>query len=256
MIGIVDARRQLGSILAAAPVARVVDATGVEHVEYRDPSGSTLFGHIAGGELVCLTPFFRAPTPSMWRVDTSSVCVDADCVHCSGIDVDIYAGDDTEGAFTTRTTLQLVRGAAFAADRMRTIVDRAVVAFARRVDTFADADAFHADSKTAAVLAVPSFLPTGLFGPAGDVGARAMCTFVGTVRDRDASPQHHRRAFRAHRGRRADRAHRRGGGCAGGASAVAGEGGQDRGRAVRDGLTSSEIPRSRRRSGTARVRRR
>jgi hypothetical protein len=182
MIGIVDARRQLGSILAAAPVARVVDATGVEHVEYRDPSGSTLFGHIAGGELVCLTPFFRAPTPSMWRVDTSSVCVDADCVHCSGIDVDIYAGDDTEGAFTTRTTLQLVRGAAFAADRMRTIVDRAVVAFARRVDTFADADAFHADSKTAAVLAVPSFLPTGLFGPAGDVGARAMCTFVGTVR--------------------------------------------------------------------------
>ena len=54
---------------------------------WRDPSGASLYVHRdrAGSQVECLTPFFAAEKPTLWRVKSSGGLVDTECVHCSGV---------------------------------------------------------------------------------------------------------------------------------------------------------------------------
>lgn len=186
-LGLFDPELTLDAVLAGTPVDVVTDASGAVHSRFVDASGAAVIAHATrGGDVVCVTPFFHARSPALWRIRAGAVCVDASCVHCTGVDVDIYDAEHPmaalDDAFVSRATLQLVHGRAFAEDATGRIVDRAVVAFAHQVRTFTDVDAFHAAGGVDGLrYAVPSFMPFGMFGPADDVGQRATAQLVGRV---------------------------------------------------------------------------
>lgn len=207
VLGLFDPRSELDGVFnRVAPVDVFVDGTGAEHSRFVDASGAALVAHAnADGLIACVTPFFVAPEPALWTIRHSATCIDAECVHCSGADVDIYdarhahadqAGDD----FVTRATVQLTLGAARrpgvgpAAPMEGEVGERAVVAFAHDVTVFDDAAAFHAaqDEGAGAAagagagerlrFAAHSFLPMGMFSAHDDdVTARAQVRFSGTV---------------------------------------------------------------------------
>ena len=181
VLGFLDARRDLDAFFAL-PAERYVDASGALHALHADASGAAVVAHVVDGTLVCVTPLFRPRTPNRWTLRRSCACIDATCAHCSGVDVDVYGvapGDPEQ--FDTRCTLQLACGRAFAERGIGAVDVHAVVAFAHELRAFRDeadlARAQHGKLR----LAVPSFLPTGMFGPADDVGARAQAQIVGRV---------------------------------------------------------------------------
>lgn len=184
-LGFHDPRVELDRVFARAPDEVHVDGTGAEHAIYRDASGVTLHAHVEDGSIVCVTPSFSAREPSRWRVRRGPACIDASCVHCSGVDVDVYdlaePSADAEH-YLTRATLQLASGAARlpGAPLDGEIVDSAVVAFAHDLTVYVDEAAFDG-AATGMRLAVPSFMPYGMFGPVDDVTARATAQFVGRV---------------------------------------------------------------------------
>ncbi len=192
VLGLFDPKRELPDVLTGEPDDVYVDGTGVEHSRFVDASGATLVAHIAEREIVCVTPFFTAGLEaSLWTVRHDGACIDETCVHCSGIDVDIF---DPRGErpldverFATRATLQLTLGAARhpRAPLDGEVATRPVVAFAHELSVFANADEYLASQGDERQLkfAANTFFPTGMFPGAakGDVSSRAQAMFTGTV---------------------------------------------------------------------------
>ena len=181
-LGLFDPERELERVFARDPVEIVRDASGAEHLRFVDASGATVVAHVVDGDIACATPFFASPDPCMWHVRAGAICVDRDCIHCSGVDVDLFEAADAPD-FVTRSTVQLLHGRAFAEDAMGVVVPRAVVAFAHELVAFADEAAYPRGAVDAKLrFAVPSFMPSGMFGDVDDVSHRATAQLVGRVR--------------------------------------------------------------------------
>jgi hypothetical protein len=165
------------AVLAMLPLARPID-DGPSSL-FVHASGGALAFHIDGG-LACVTPFFVAEGATPWHVSAAVPVLDADCVHCSGADCDLA---DASGEMLTRATIQWL---AFEQSRALFAEGRAfaleVVAFAHGASFCAPADF---EAVRAEVLSLPiaqtAFLPTGMFGPASPVSARATSIFSGEV---------------------------------------------------------------------------
>lgn len=180
----------------AAPPTDLGDAAE-RYLWFRDASGGALAVCLdADGMIACITPFFAAPDGgTRWRVRTSAPHVDRGCLHCSGADCDVL--DAATGAMCTRTTVQLLFFEPYQRwlEQERTF-DMAVVGFASSLALCATPEdleraqaARFGDVEPNAPrspgnpfrLADEALLPHGMFGPEGDVGARAAAILTGRV---------------------------------------------------------------------------
>lgn len=93
------------AVMEASSRSRLVGKSegNVEHYLWEDASGARVVYHAKGGDLLCLSPGFRASTPTVWAVRSSGPVVDGDCLYCSGADCDILDG---RGELVTRATVQ------------------------------------------------------------------------------------------------------------------------------------------------------
>jgi hypothetical protein len=171
--------------IAAADLPRLVDqaiavATDLHHVVWRDSSGATFYVHLDGDEVLCLTPFFAASAPALWRVRTHAPIFDAECIHCGGADCDVLAAD---GSMVTRATVQWTEfREAIEWLRVERTFDLAVVVFAHQA-TFADSPGELAAHRRSALgdlhLAETAFVPVGMLGPSDQVRRRASAIVTG-----------------------------------------------------------------------------
>jgi hypothetical protein len=126
-----------------------------EHLALDDRSGARLVVHLVKNELVCLTPSFVSPSPTVWSVKPTAHA-DPECPYCSGVDVDIH---DADGNMITRATIQLERG-----EEEPLSETIAVVCFAHELRAFPSEEAFHAAPRELRI-ASQAFMPTGMFAP-------------------------------------------------------------------------------------------
>jgi len=171
------------------------------HPRWTDSSGASLAFHVNDdGEIMCMTPFFEAPSPGCWRLRTTAPADDPDCPHCGGADCDVLAPDPSEG-LVTRAAIQWLHF-----QRYRDWLSKPhqfaceVVAFADRAAFCPTSEAFRAKCKEClpGIFAggdpgaddVPrvcgldevSFIPTGMFEKEHAFGARATALFAGRVK--------------------------------------------------------------------------
>lgn len=173
------------------------DGAGSTHLRWKDASGASVAFHVVDRSLACVTPFFEpAGGLTAWRARTTAPTPDPECVHCSGADCDLLAGD---GALATRSAVQWLHFLPYREwlQAPRTF-DLEVAGFARAAAFFATPEAFRdgqadywarpdgsqptmPDGKPMR-LAETSFLPQGLFAPGlGSMAERAQVTFSGRV---------------------------------------------------------------------------
>lgn len=169
------------------PLAADDSSAATRHRLWRDPSGAAMAFHLsAEGGLDCVTPFFFARDPAAWRVQTSGPADDSECAHCGGADCDLL---DEKGEMFTRASVQWLR---YQPDRskMPMVANLDVVTFAHALSFFADQAAFEAGQEAIwpakpgekpTRMAAESFFPTGMFGPVGNMGQRAVALFCGKV---------------------------------------------------------------------------
>jgi hypothetical protein len=184
---VVDEASWKQMIKELSPLAADDSAGTTQHRLWRDPSGAAMAFHLsADGGLDCVTPFFFAKDPALWRVQTSGPADDSECAHCGGADCDLL---DDQGEMLTRASVQWQR---FQPDRakMPFTTDLEVVTFAHALSFFADEKAFEAGQEAIwpakpgekpTRMAAESFFPTGMFGPAGNMGERAVALFCGKL---------------------------------------------------------------------------
>jgi hypothetical protein len=159
------------------PLARDDSPSGAttRHRLWRDPSGAALAFHLGEDDAIeCVTPFFFAPEPASWRVETSGPADDESCPHCGGADCNLLGAD---GQMVTRAAVQWLR---YMPDRSRMpcTIDLDVVTFAHALSFFPDQKSFEAGQEAIwptkpgekpMRMADESFFPTGMFGPNGRI---------------------------------------------------------------------------------------
>ncbi|WP_437526537.1 hypothetical protein WME79_41160 [Sorangium sp. So ce726] len=192
-----DLRRTVGAALERAAPPPDLGASAAHYLWFRDASGAALAVRLdAGKEIECITPFFAAPDGgTRWRVHTSAPHLDRECLHCSGADCDVL--DPSSGEMYTRTALQFLffepYQAWLADERTFEVV---VVGFASSLSLCATPDdleraqaALFGDAEPGVPrepgkpmrLADQAFLPHGMFGAEGELGARARALLTGNV---------------------------------------------------------------------------
>jgi hypothetical protein len=176
--------------LAALAREDLPPTTAARHLRWTDESGASVAIHVDGhGSIDCVTPYFVVPEPARWHVRTGGPADDSDCAHCGGADCDIL---DSAGEMVTRATVQWLHYQPYRAwlAEQRDFACE-VVAFADRCAVYATSQAFEAaqeswwpgirSSDTLRGFAEECFLPEGMFGSQGDIGARATAMFSGRV---------------------------------------------------------------------------
>jgi hypothetical protein len=184
---VVDEESWMRTIDELFPLAADDSGALTQHRLWRDPSGAAMAFHLSeSGAIDCVTPFFFAKDPIAWRVQTSAPADDNECAHCGGADCDLLGED---GEMFTRASVQWQR---YQPDRskMPFTTHLEVVTFAHALSFFADEKAFEAGQdqiwpakpgEKPTRMAAESFFPTGMFGPADNLGARAVALFCGKV---------------------------------------------------------------------------
>jgi hypothetical protein len=156
---------------AATPAGR---SDGFEHYLWQDASGARVLYHAKGGELLCITPSFRASRPSVWEVESCGPVLDDDCLHCSGADFNIP---------DSRAAVQMELFApwqGYLERKERFPLE--VVGFAHWVQRCADAAAI--EKRVGLKLATTSFIPVGMFGTeAKGMTARATAILAGRLEE-------------------------------------------------------------------------
>ncbi|MBI2376150.1 MAG: hypothetical protein HYV07_19310 [Deltaproteobacteria bacterium] len=192
-----DFLRAVDSAFERAEPAPNLGACASKYLWFRDSSGAALAARVESRKRIqCLTPFFDAPDGgTRWRVRTTSAYLDRECVHCSGADCDVL--DPSSGEMCTRTALQFLFFEPYRSwlGEARTF-DAIVVGFASTLTLCSTPDdleraqaAFFGEREPDAPLelgkpmrlADQAFLPHGMFGSEGTLGARARALLAGTV---------------------------------------------------------------------------
>ena len=175
----------------------VPPAPPYRHRRWTDPSGASVAVHSRAGVVECITPWFAPPGGvTRWRVRTSAVASDPECVHCSGADCDVL---DEHYEQVTRACVQWLHFQPWE----RVLVEPReleleVVAFADECHFFETAEEFEraqsawfaSDGKGAPTdpaghplrFAQDAFVPIGMFGEgATSMTERASAMFGGQV---------------------------------------------------------------------------
>jgi hypothetical protein len=179
--------------LAGSAVDEFAPRPDERHRRWTDPSGAAIVFHCGADGVDCITPFFVPKAgAAVWRVRSSRPAVDPECAHCSGADCDVL---DAAGELVTRATVQWLNFLPYREwlGRERTY-DLEVAAFARAARFCADlaefdeaqkawwGDGKSEPGKRETRLAAESFLPTGMFEPAGGpLSRRATALVCGRV---------------------------------------------------------------------------
>ena len=135
----------------AAPCGR---SDGFEHYLWQDASGARVLYHAKGSELLCVTPSFRSPKPSVWEVESCGPVLDDDCLHCGGGDFNV---PDSRAAIQLELFAPWQR---YLERRERFPME--VVGFAHWAQRCPDAAAI--EKRVGLKLAATSFIPVGMFG--------------------------------------------------------------------------------------------
>jgi hypothetical protein len=156
------------SVMEASSRSRLAGKSdgNVEHYLWADSSGARVVYHAKGGDLLCLSPGFRASTPTAWTVRTAGALLDADCLYCSGADCDVLDG---RGELVTRATVQFELFAPWQRFLEQTRTFRLELAgfvhWARLCRDEAELQqAFAARGLGDMKLASTAFIPVGMFG--------------------------------------------------------------------------------------------
>ena len=192
-----DCHRQVGMALDRAAVPPDLGVSAAKYLWFRDASGAALAARIDSQRRVeCVTPFFAAADGgTRWRVHTNAAHLDRDCLHCSGADCDVIDPSSTE--MCTRTAIQFLFFEPYRTWlRHERTFDMIVVGFASSLSLCATHDdleraqaAFFGEAEPAGPsepgkpmrLADQAFLPHGMFGAEGHLGARARALLTGAV---------------------------------------------------------------------------
>lgn len=189
----VDDQDQFGELMGKIIAGAVDDlvSTGATHPRWTDPSGASVAFHLEEQSIACLTPYFAAASPALWRVRTHAPADDPECTHCGGADCDLL---DADGEMVTRATVQWLQYQPYrewlGSERTFTLE---VVGFAQTASFYDDSAAFEADQ--AAMwgdakgpddkplrLAENAFMPEGMFaGDGAMLSERAVVLMVGLV---------------------------------------------------------------------------
>jgi hypothetical protein len=165
------------------------------HARFLDPSGAMLAVHADDGAIHCLTPFFvPADGGTRWHVRSSAPHRDHDCADCSGTDCDVL---DDAAQLVTRSAVQLLYFDAYGEWlREPRNYELQVVAFASRLSLCASDAEWEAAQAAQFGEAAPdepcepgkpmrlaeqAFMPYGMFGNEGHLGARARAWVTGDV---------------------------------------------------------------------------
>ncbi|MFO0759063.1 MAG: hypothetical protein U0359_21405 [Byssovorax sp.] len=192
-----DFQRTLGAALDRAAPPRGLGASAADYLWFRDASGAALAARLDDRKAIeCITPFFVAPDGgTRWRVHTSAPHLDRDCLHCSGADCDVL--DYSSGEMCTRTALQFLFFEPYRGwlEEERTF-EVVIVGFASSLSLCATPDDF--ERAQAALFGEPepgvprepskpmrladqAFMPHGMFGAEGHVGARARALLLAAL---------------------------------------------------------------------------
>ena len=192
-----DFQRAVSAAIDRAAPPPDLGASAARYLWFHDASGAALAARLDAQKAIeCITPFFVAPDGgTRWRVHTSGPHLDSECLHCSGVDCDVL--DPSSGEMCTRTALQLLFFEPYRVwlEDERTF-DVVVVGFASSLSLCATPDDFEVaqaalfgDAEPGAPgepgkpirLATQAFMPHGMFGAEGQLGARARALLTGNV---------------------------------------------------------------------------
>ncbi len=192
-----DFRRTVGAALECAVPPPDLGASAAHYRWFRDASGAALAVRLDARKAIeCITPFFAAPDGgTRWRVHTSEPHLDRECLHCSGADCDVL--DPSSGEMCTRTALQFLFFEPYQVWlREERTFDVVIVGFASSLSLCATPDDFERAQAVLFGEADPSvprepgkpmrladqaFMPHGMFGAEGNLGARARALLTGNV---------------------------------------------------------------------------
>lgn len=192
-----DFQRTVGAALDRAAAPSELGAAAAQYLWFRDASGAALAARIDDGKgIECITPFFAAPDGgTRWRVRTSAPHIDRECLHCSGADCDVLY--PSSGEMCTRTALQFLYFEPYRVwlEGERTF-EVVIAGFASSLSLCATSDDFEqaqaglfGEAEPGAPrepgkpmrLAEQAFMPHGMFGAEGNLGARARALLTGSV---------------------------------------------------------------------------
>ena len=191
-----DLQRMLGAALDRAAPPADLGASAAHYLWFRDASGAALAARLDARKAVeCVTPFFVAPDGgTRWRVHTSAPHIDRECLHCSGADCDVL--DPSSEVMCTRTALQFLFFEPYQVWLEVAQTFEVVVGFASSLSLCATPDDFEraqaalfGEAESGAPrepgkpmrLADQAFMPHGMFGAEGHLGARARALITGDV---------------------------------------------------------------------------
>lgn len=192
-----DFQRMVGAALDRAAPPPDLGAAAAHYLWFRDASGAALAVRLDAQKAIeCITPFFAAPDGgTRWRVRTSEPHLDRECLHCSGVDCDVLY--PSSGEMCTRTALQFLFFEPYRVwlEEERTF-EVVIVGFASSLSLCATPDDFERvqaslfgeaepgvprEPGKPMRLATQAFMPHGMFGAEGHLGARARALLTGNV---------------------------------------------------------------------------